>query len=405
MVEGERLKAAKLEMDRRRFLAGAAVGGLVLATNALTPSYARALVRSRSSQKRRPVVTIDAPRDGRDVTKRILRQISRAPDGAIIQFRPGRYRCEGSLIIQGRRGLTFRGPATIYATSLGPLDPRGMSQRRHFWFIGCTDITVRNLKVRSTNVKPDQREGFGSYLAQYEFEHGFAFHECQGVMVVRCSTVGTWGDGLYIGNQSPSRNVRVKDFSVSFNGRQGVALSNADDVVLDNVVISNTRRAGFDLEPSTSNWHVRNVEIKNSFVNGYHVAFAALGRGDVSNINIHHNSIQGPGVPWVYVKASDLTRRSNWRIADNIVLNGLGSPVAALRFGYVENVSIERNVSPVSTAQSQQCASFTDCLGLLQMQDNDFRPGGCVVHQERSTPVVMSSNKYGQSCTLARDPI
>ena len=326
-------------------------------------------------QRRRGLSARDGRGHGRDATGIIQAQIDTAPDGSTIMFRPGRYRCEGSLIVENRTGLTFVGPATFYATRNGELDFQGMSQRRHWWFKGCQDIRVDGLRVVSTNTAPDQLEGFGAYRVEYEFEHGFAFHESENVVVTRCSTFGTWGDGLYIGNSFPSSNVRVSDLVVEYNGRQGVAVCNADGVLLNNIRILNTRRSGFDLEPATRAWAVRNVEIRNSYVNGYHIAFAAEGMGEVSNIFIHHNLIRGPGVPWVAVRAWDGTRRRNWRIHDNRVGNLLGSPQPALRFENVDNVSIRRNRSPISPNQSRLAVQFTNCRGRLVIRRNDFRQG------------------------------
>jgi polygalacturonase len=352
-------------LTRRDFIRAAAATGVLVAASRTKWAWGQ----------ESGVVTIDAPQNGQDVTDVIQAQIDAAPDGYTIIFPPGRYRCEGSLIIENRSGLKFVGPATFYATRKGDLDLQGNSQRRHWWFRGSRDLVVDDLRVVSTNTTPDQREGFGAYLANYEFEHGFAIHECENVVVRNCSTFGTWGDGLYIGNQAPSRNVRVSGLVVEWNGRQGLAISNADGVLLENVQIRNTRRAGFDLEPATAAWSVRNVEIRNCFTNGYHVAFAAAGNGDVSNIYIHDNRIKGPGVPWVYVRASDGTRRRNWRIHDNRVLNALGSPMPALFFSKVDNITIRRNKSPIVATQSRLAIRFESCHGRLVVRRNDFRKG------------------------------
>jgi hypothetical protein len=383
-------------MDRRSFLKAASVGvsGALLGEH-MDAISAAARITPRHRCRRN--VVIDAPTDGRDVTKRILRQIAHAPDGSCIHFPRGRYRCEGSLLIEGRSHLSLHGPASIYSTRKGPLDRQGMSQRRHVWFVGCNNIRVMDLHVRSTNTKPDQREGFGAYLAEYEFEHGFAFHECVGVRLERCSTHGTWGDGLYLGNHQPTRDVYVDGLRIAYNGRQGVALSNAENVLLENVTIKNTRRAAFDLEPATPKWHVRDVEIRNCFAHGYHFTFAAMGRGDVSRIHLHHNVDQSLG-GFVLCEASDGTRRSDWVIEDNTRLYTFGSPQAPLRFVNVDNVKILRNQIPISEAQSRRCAHFDTCGGLLMVCENDFLPGGCNFYESESAPVLKVANRGDAGC-------
>jgi Right handed beta helix region len=377
------------DLSRREFLRAAAVTGVLGAYSWKT--WAARRRESWSDWASR--VVIGAPRDGRDVTDLIQAQIDSVPDYSTIFFRPGSYRCEGSLRVQGRRGLRFRGPATFYATQNGALDLQGMSQRRHWWFIGCRDIRVDRLRVVSTNTVPDQLPGFGAYQARYEFEHGFAIHHSENVVVTNCSTFGTWGDGLYIGNERPSRNVLVDNLVVEYNGRQGVALSNAAGVLLSNIKIKNTRRSGFDLEPATNGWFVRNVEISDSFVNGYHVAFAAGGVGDVSNVFIHNNVIKGPGVPWVFVEASDGYDRQNWRVQDNRVQDGLGSPMPALYFAHLKDVSILRNVSPISSTQSRLAIRFDDAQGQLNVHFNDFRQATRLYELlNGSSPVIASGN-------------
>ena len=381
----------RADLSRRDFLRAAAVTGVLGATSWTWARRRASSLDWWTAWASR--VRIDAPQDGRDVTDLIQAQIDSVPDNSIIVFRPGRYRCEGSLRVRNRTGLKFFGPATFYATQNGELDLQGMSQRRHWWFSRCRDIRVDRLSVVSTNTVPDQREGFGAYQAKYEFEHGFAIHESENIAVTNCSTFGTWGDGLYIGNQRPSRNVLVRNLTVEYNGRQGVALSNANGVVLSDIQIKNTRRAGFDLEPATDSWYVRNVEISNSFINGYHVAFAAAGVGDVSNIFVHHNVIKGPGVPWVFAGASNGYHRRNWRVHDNRVLDTLGSPMPALLFAHMQDVSILRNVSPISLTQSRLAIRFDDCHERLEVRNNDFREASRLYEQVNgSAPVSASDN-------------
>ena len=401
-----------MHVDRRQFIRMTAVGlfTAVLAPDELLAGTraARRLRRSRGLPRRNRhrtagpqpsvgpegAIVVKAPTDGTDVTQIILTAIAAAPDGATLFFPPGRYRCEGSLKVTDRVGLTFTGPATFYATERGKLDNQGNSQRRHWWFVRCRDITVKDIRVESINTKADQRPGFGSYLWNHEFEHGFAFHECAGIVVEDCSTYGTYGDGLYLGNEAPTTNVRVSGLVVEYNGRQGVALSNCEGVLLENVQIRNTRRAGFDLEPALSSWRVRDVEIRNSSINGYHVAFAAGGDGDVSGIHIHHNTVAGPGVPWVHVGATDGTRRRNWRIEDNVIQDWLGSPEPAFRFVNVDDIAIRRNVCHIASQQSRLPIRFTDCRGTLEVTNNDFRAANRVYEAKgKTSPVISAGNR------------
>lgn len=379
------LSRLDVALARRDFLRLA--GGLGL-TLALAPK------RALGAMTAGPVVIIDAQTDGTDVTDTILEQIAAAPDWATIKFPEGRYRCEGSLQIGERQGLAFEGPATFYATGPGPLDRWGMSQRRHWWFKDCRDIVVRDLRVESINTEPDQREGFASYVREYEFEHGFAFHACRRVIVEDCSTYGTFGDGLYISNKG-SRNIQVSRLLVENNGRQGVSVSRGNNVLLQGIRIANSRRAGFNLEPDISEARVRNVEIRDSFVNSLLIPFSAYGRGDVSNILIRRNRIRHSGA-WVFVEAADGTRRQAWRVRNNTVLNWIGTPRAALVFKKVDDIRILGNVSPISPGQSGLAISFDNCKGRLVVKGNDFRKACKLYKKKRSARVIARRNRLSR---------
>jgi hypothetical protein len=325
----------------------------------------------------------DLPNDGTDVTQQLLALIASYPDGTSFQFPDERYHVEGSVRVIGRNGLTFEG-GTFYATATGTPDGGGISQRRHWWFENCDEITVRGVQVESTNiVRPSWdtggRAGYGGYKPIWEFEHGLAFHECNGVLVEDCSTYGTWGDGVYVGNSVPGcSDMALRRVDISWNGRQGIGCANAVGLLIEDCVISNSRRSGIDLEPGGSIGLIRNVEIKGTNITSIHPPFAVLGNGNVSDIYIHNNTMAGPAVPVLVVAASDGTRRSNWRFEDNVHLStGLGSPVYVLKFKKVDGVSIKRNVLRVATTQGRKCVSFDNCLGTLEVIDNDFRPGGC----------------------------
>jgi hypothetical protein len=113
----------------------------------------------------------------------------------------------------------------------------------------------------------------------------------------------------------------------------------------------------------------------------------------VSNIEIHHNRIDGSSVPWVYVKESLGARRANWSVHDNLVLNGLGSPMAMLYFVNVDGVDVRRNTSHAATSQSRKAVEFQGAGGTLAVMDNDFS-GACdpYVKDAVTGPVAAAGN-------------
>jgi hypothetical protein len=334
----------------------------------------------------------------RDVTSDVGAWIASVPNGSTLIFqRHGCYRVERTIEVKDRVGLNLFGNGAYFKRfESSPPELQHPNASAHWRFVGGSDITVQWMGVEGTNTVADQRPEFGSYLVNFEFEHAFAFHGVSNVVVDNAWADAIWGDGLYFagGDQyapGPCRGVRVSSFVVDRNGRQGVALSNVEGALLERVEIWHSRRAGFDLEPPPGS--VRNVEIRDSYTNTIGLAFASAGRGDVSDIEIHHNRIDGSSVPWVYVKDSLGDRRANWSIHDNQVLQGLGSPMAMLYFVRVDGVDVRGNVSHAATTQSRKAVEFQDSSGTLSVVNNDFT-GACdpYVKDSATGPVSATGN-------------
>jgi hypothetical protein len=334
----------------------------------------------------------------RDVTKAINEWMASVPDGSTLVFGwKACYRTERTLLVSNRVGLTLHGnQATFRRFNLSPPELRYPRSNRHWLIIGGSDITVRNMRVKGTNTVSDiGKPGFGSYLVDFEFEHAFSILGVQGIVMTHLSADAIWGDGLYFAGsdyaRDPTTNVRVSNVTVDRNGRQAVALSNIDGGLFEKVRILHSRRAGYDLEPPPGN--VRNIEIRDSYINSHLHAFSSAGHGDVSNIEIHHNVVDGYSVPWVYVKDSYGLRRHDWSVHDNTVLRLMGSPMPMLYFVKVDNVAVERNISHAQTRQSRKAVSFTDAGRALLVADNDFT-GACwaYVADSLTGPVTAHGN-------------
>jgi len=351
----------------------------------------------------------------RDVTRALNRYFKSVPDGGAGSFTTIRfpahacYRVNGTLRIQGRDWLTFAGsssaPAVFRATRRGHLDFQGLSQRRHWWIVNSDHIRIRNISVVSTNTRPDPEihgGGFAVYDSRYEFEHGFDISGGSDVWITDTSVRGVWGDcvalNFAIGRRfagAGTRGDRLVRLTCSWNGRQGISIVDAEDILIDHVRITNGRRAGIDLEPNTSHNVVRGVEIRNSYTNTHLLAFASMGRSEVSDIYIHDNTIKNSGIPIVYVSASDETRRYDWTFTDNVFLGNAGSPAPALLFRWVTNVLVDGNTVPVVTTQSRTAVAFEGGQGTLQVTNNDFLDGGCYISAVDSDPIDAYDNQLG----------
>lgn len=337
-----------------------------------------------------------------DVSEQLATWLDSLPDNAIAVLRPGAcYRNEVPVLVREAVGLTIDGNgATFKRTRLTPDTSPYAGGNRHLWFKGGRNLTVRNLRVEGINTKPDSEPGFASFSKKYEFEHALAFHGVQGVVVQNVTVYGVWGDGIWLGAKParpeflPTSNVLISNVTIDLNGRQGIAMTEANGVLIDNVKILRSRRAGIDLEPPADSRLVTNVEIRNSYIRSNLFPIASYGSGRVENIYIHHNTIDraGSGL-WVHVKAPDYNRRRNWTIHDNRLLYVVAAPDGALIFTNVDNVDIRRNISPVSLKRSRIAVKFNYAGGALAVIDNDFT-GACAPYVTTGTnpPVTASGN-------------
>jgi hypothetical protein len=351
----------------------------------------------------------------RDVTRDLNRYFKSVPEGTsgnftVVRF-PARacYRINGTLRIQGRDWMTFTGsataPAVFRATRRGTLDFQGLSQRRHWWIINSDHIRIRNVRVQSTNTRPDPDiagGGFATYNTRYEFEHGFDISGGSDVWITDTEIRGVWGDCIALNHAIGMRfggagtvGDRIMRVRCAWNGRQAISLVDAQNILFDGVRIINSRRAGFDLEPNTTNNVVRDIEIRNSYTNTHLLAFASAGRSEVSDIYIHDNTIDASGIPIVYVAASDQSRRYDWRFSNNVLLHPAGSPAPALLFRYVTNVTVAGNRIPVVTTQSRTAVGFLEAYGALRVTNNNFLSGGCYITAIDSDPVDAHDNQLG----------
>ena len=341
----------------------------------------------------------------RDVTADLNAWIASVPDGSTLIFqRHGCYRVERTIEVRNRNQLNLFGNGAYFKRlEVSPPELQYPNANAHWRFVGGRGITVQWMGVEGTNTVTDQAAEFGAYKVAFEFEHAFSFHGVDGLRVEQAWADAVWGDGILLSGgdqytQLGNRNVVISRFVVDRNGRQGIALSNVDGAILEHVEIWHSRRSGFDLEPPPGN--VRNVEIRNSYTNTLGLAFASAGVGDVSNVHIHHNQIDGSSVPWVYVKDSLGGRRHDWSVHDNIVLQALGSPMAMLYFVNVDNIDVRHNVSHSGTADvySRLGVEFKSGSGTISVVGNDFS-GACTVYRkDQATPNVVASGNVISTC-------
>ena len=129
-----------------------------------------------------------------------------------------------------------------------------------------------------------------------EWGFGISFTGCKTVSITNIDSSYMWGDGLYIGasddtkEETLSQNIQVNNCKFEYNRRQGISITGAVDVFVNNCYFFNTGKingtspkAGLDIEPS--GLYNSDVTISNCIADS-NVSTGFLVYGDNRNIVI-----------------------------------------------------------------------------------------------------------------------
>jgi hypothetical protein len=317
-----------------------------------------------------------------EVTRQLGALIANAPNGSLIEFQKNaRYRVERTLWIRNRRNLTFQGNgATIFATK------RGAFERSQIWVKRGTNIVFRNLTVRG--VHPNGGTSEGAYVRQLETQHGFRFEGTDGAELDRVKVTDVYGDFVYIGRElhrtkEPSRNIWIHDSTFARNGRQGIAVTAANNVIIERNQFRQMRRSTIDLEPNSRAWRVSNVFILNNTIGEGRLLFlASHGQGPVDNVVVADNILKGHALT-IDALPPEGSRRSNWVITGNISDETVNS--RPIRLFAIDGVVVRNNEQPVRGGDAGLV--LTDVCG-AHVSGNDFGRGGVAEQGRRCAAPV-----------------
>ena len=112
--------------------------------------------------------------------------------------------------------------------------------------------------------------------ARSEHRMGVSLRSCEDVLIEGIASNESGGDGLYISNRgrnsAPCRNVTVRNCLFDRNCRQGVSVISVDGLLMESVVMSNTRgmppQAGIDFEPNAKGEMITGVVMRNCRTEG-----------------------------------------------------------------------------------------------------------------------------------------
>lgn len=327
-----------------------------------------------------PSSEIDAS-GGADVTNALNQFFESVPDSATVRLPAGaHYRIEGMLILKNRHGLTIDGNgARLFATTDGSSFPPPVSyghlwprSRQHMLFEGGSDIEIRDLTIVGAN--PNAGSQQGAYNESLEGQHGFKFSGVQSAYLLRVSVSDVYGDFLYLGGNDGvwSRDVHVSDSHFERNGRQGIAITAAENVLIENSYIGEVSRSIVDLEPNTETGGARGVTFtSNTFGLCRHLFLAAGGGGpNVGEVEFSNNRLVGMTLK-VVVEAADGSRRGPFRFFDNTSDTPHGALVPMMRFVRVDGIVVQGNVQPMVVGREMTAVHAVESCDITVL-DNDF---------------------------------
>ncbi len=148
----------------------------------------------------------------------------------------------------------------------------------------------------------------------------------------------------------PATNITIVGNTFTGSGRQGIALTNADQVVVKRNDISEIRRSIFDFEPNASDGTVTNVRIARNVIGRARLnSIAAGGKGTVDNIMIRNNTFVKQPMN-AMIKAKEAVSRSNWSFLNNVSDRGFGSTLGGVIWavGGVRHLEFIGNTQPMN---------------------------------------------------------
>lgn len=311
----------------------------------------------------------------RSVEAELNRLVAEAPDGSTLTL-PGDacYGIDGPLVIAGKSNFTLDGDgATLRAITPGGEQRANIDVRRG------TAISVVDVVVEGAFPGPsgDGLPGNGPRNGNITgTQHGVFLRSVQGATVRDVRAVNTGGDCVtamsdydpvlgFVGG--PSRDVVIEGLDCRHTGRQGVAIVDAERVVVRDATIGDVYNCAVDIEPDVDTQLARDIRIEGvTFGSVRSAAICNGGQGaspNVRNVSVVGNRMTEPPSSCagaVHVETSSQhqaggQRRTGYRFVDN--------SFRSVSYGFVlsglSDVEISGNTVERAREAVYACADFT----------------------------------------------
>ena len=254
------------------------------------------------------------------------------PDNSRVIFKKGQEVVhEETLVLENKKNihLEFNG-FTLRANTTGK-QVKPSPKKKHKWprsrahlsVVNSTGITIKNLNV----IGPHEGGGTGekAYVSSLEAQHAVEIMGCQYILLLGSSFSQIYGDGVYVGGKSS--DITIRDCKISNNGRQGIAVTNGANILIEGCELNEIRRAHIDLECNSVNQIVENVMIRNNTFGSKRLMWiaAASSRGVVRNVLVQNNTLNCPAS--VYIgNSKNAQMQGPYEFTGNHATLGYGNP-------------------------------------------------------------------------------
>jgi Right handed beta helix region len=309
-----------------------------------------------------------------DVTAELQALFDGTPDGGVIRLAAGgAYRVEGTIVLRDRHDLVIDGNgARIFATTTGAPD------RCQIKIQGGSGLKIRNLEIQGANPHAGLDER--AYDPEREFQAGLALEGVTDLEVDRVNIHDTYGDHIFIGRLSDGRRaserIWIHDSSFARSGRQGIAIIDGRDVVIERNWFTDMRRATVDLEP-VGELAVENIHIIDNEVGPGRLLFVAAGGGAPTNrVVIARNTLHGRPLTLTVIPPEDQRRQDYWVIDNTTDFTDMK---ATLAFTRTDGAIVRGNRQPLSGGAPLVVITDSCDIGVT---DNDLTPSTRAVEGE-----------------------
>lgn len=313
-----------------------------------------------------------------DVSSQLTDFINSLPESASVNFPvEGIYRVDMPIRVIGKVGLRLFGRNSRFVQGPEPVGLDRLALRSRFvWsFKECFKTEIMQMHIVGAN--PYAGMHSKAYDSTREAQHAIDLAGCEKMTISDLTTSQTWGDGIYVGPSIvqgaliPCRETLIQRCSIWGSGRQGIAITHANDTTIDWCAFDSARRTVIDIEPTASHWTVKRTNIKNCVVGSWRLGCVGINGSSGTIEDVLVEKCKGKRF-LVRVVRNDLQRRKNISVINCETGPGNDAMVVSRTVDGLTVVGNKQPLIPRLTNPSGCVISYT-CA--IDISGNDWGPG------------------------------